>query len=246
MSDMLERPVIPVEGSGPLGDSINEDEELANLLASLAGDKISFADVPYAKPYSHHEKLTPLATKKILTSETDKDDDEESSENTEETPLSKFRKHLSRTLQAHGYDPEAADDAAIMLSELVGNVRLHGVSSGERYSGECRVLKHTCENDLGRAATRVTTFIEVINFSENPESSRQEKKRGEFEGGNGLDLVKKLAESHDGMIGKYRIITDKNGNETFVPKEADCGNFVVWAALRTELAPEPTPDPTEM
>lgn len=238
MSDMLERPTIPFEGDGTLDDS-NEyiDPELDGLLASLAEDKLSFEEIPYGTPFSRHESLTTLASKKVLTQGSDA-----------RTPLSNFRNHLSRELQTQGYDEDAADDATVIVSELVGNVRLHGAMPNEKYSGECRVrtLKHSAEDDLGRSIVRVTTVIEAINFSDVPASSQQEQDRDTFEGGNGLDLVRRLAEAHGGEIGRYRVIKDRLGHETYVPEEVSCGNFVVWAALHTEITPEPAPSPTEI
>lgn len=231
MSDMLERPTIPMEDVGPL-DGLEEhsDPDLDAILASLAEEKISFNDLRYARPCNPHDEPITLASKKVLTNGTEA-----------RTPLSNFRDHLNRTLQTHGYSETAAEDATTMMSELVGNVRLHGARPDEKYSGECRIraIKHPSEDDLGRSVTRVTTIIEAVNFSANPESSKQEQVRGEFEGGNGLDLVMRLAESHDGEVGRYRIIRDANGHETFVPQEANCGNFVVWAALRAEVIVDP-------
>lgn len=231
MSDMLERPAFPVEESdGPIDDSANEAAGLNALLASLAEEKLSFDDIPYAQPHSPHEEAITLAAKKVLTNGSDAG-----------TPLSNFRRHLRDTLQIHGHSEDAATDATTIVSELVGNVRLHSAVPDEKYSGECRIraIKQPVEDELGRRVTQVTTVIEAVNFSSIPVSSQQEQVREEFEGGNGLDLVKRLAEDHGGDIGKYRVLVDGNGHETFIPQTALCGNFVVWATLRTEVLPQP-------
>lgn len=236
MSDMLERPGVSGETDGVIDDFVGYDNlDLDAVLASLAEDKTSFNELPYGMPFSPYDEPKTIAHKKVLTDGVEA-----------KTPLSNFRGHVARELQTHGIAESTAEDATVILSELVGNVRLHGSMPNEKYSGECRVfaLRQQAVNDLGEAVTRVVATIQAVNFAPAPRSSEQEEERGIFEGGNGLELVNRLAKDNNGSIGRYRVVGDALGHEAFLPEEVNCGRFVVWASVATELPAEADENPT--
>jgi hypothetical protein len=261
MSDMLERPMAPnevrvvdnsLDDFDVILDGSFDPEKLAAELGispqdtqEIAMNRVRFSDISYRIPFSRHEDVRELAFKKVLA----KDSAPSDVEGTAPTPFAGFRRHVVGLLTQRGFSPDAAREGEVILSELVGNIKLHGEKAQEkgyqpvqgekeeRYSGECRIvsLEEEIAQECGKAATQVTVFFISENYFDQTTSSDQEKQRGALEGGGGLTAIKTYAEENGGEVGMYRVLHDKEGNPANLPPDIACGKLVMWASMRTEI-----------